>query len=98
MELLLWVLAFVAVIILVSMLLFLSTRRSREAPPLAYLETLTEPEAHQWVSRLRSAGIWADVRHIGGVSTISIELGSWRGYEVWVLAKDEKAARELLGL
>jgi len=42
--------------------------------------------------------VWADIRHIGGVAVLSIELGSIKGYGVVVLARDERLARQVLGI
>ena len=58
----------------------------------------TEPEANLARDRLRSQGVWADIRHIGGVTVLSIELGSIKGYGVVVLARDERLARQVLGI
>jgi hypothetical protein len=84
--------------VLVGILLFFTTRRAGATPHVVCLGSMGEPQALLAVSRLRSLGMWADVREVGGVTAISIELGSGAGYEVWVMTKDEEEAREVLGL
>lgn len=98
METLLYLLIIVFIGIVVAILLIISTRNRRAQPEIAYLGSGTEPEALLWVDRLRSVGIWADVRHLGDASVISIEIGSLGNYEVWVRAHEVDEAREILGL
>lgn len=98
METLFYLLIIFLIGIVVWILILLSTRTRREPAELACLGAVTEPEARLWVDRLRSVGIWADFRHVGGVSVLTIELGSLRGYEVWVRADELGEAQQVLGL
>lgn len=97
-EVLLYVLILIGIGIIVSAMLIVATRRQRETPKLTSLGVFTEPEAYLARDRLRSQGVWADIRHVGGVAVLSIELGSIKSYGVVVLARDEAIARQILGL
>lgn len=95
---LLYVLILFVIGIAVWMMIIVATRRQRESPELTSLGVFTEPEAYLSRDRLRSQGVWADIRHVGGVAVLSIELGSIKSYGVVVLARDEPLARQILGL
>lgn len=98
MAVLLSVLILFVIGIVVWMMIIVGTGRRRPSPELTSLGVFTEPEANLARDRLRSKGVWADIRHIGGVAVLSIELGSIKGYGVAVLARNEQLARQVLGI
>ena len=95
---LLYVLIPFVVGIVVWMMIVVATRRQGTSPKLTSLGVSTEPEAYLARDRLRSQRVWADIRHVGGVDVLSIELGSIKSYGLVVLARDEPLARQILGL
>ncbi len=53
-----------------------------------------EAEAHLWIQRLQSAGIWVRVANVGD----SMHFTSPYAYELWVRVNDVHRARKLLGI
>jgi len=91
--------AFVAVVV-GGPLVWMALRSFRSRPGTTNMVLIGaaggEPEALTWVAALRTAGIAARVNNVG-------DFGTYGGtapysYEVWVRARDEERAREVLGL
>jgi hypothetical protein len=93
-------LIFIAVAVLIvgtPLVLFLARSRLRPGATNMVLigSAAGEAEVHTWAAALRSAGIAAHLKNVGDVA--------WYGpaaysYEIWVRARDEARARDVLGL
>ncbi len=57
-----------------------------------------EAEKELWIAALRSAGIRAHVSNVGDITGYYGPGATPYSYEVWVRARDEERAREVLGL
>ena len=70
-------------------------RRPGETKMVLLGSTSGETEKALWVGALRSAGISSHVNNVGDYALYGPTAVS---YEVWVPARDERRAREVLGL
>jgi hypothetical protein len=89
-----------AVVVVVPLTWFLM--RSRLKPGATHMVLLGaaagEGERNLWIGALRSAGIGTHVVNVGDISGYYGPGPTAYSYEVWVRARDEARARNMLGL